>query len=147
MQTSALTFSSHFFPTRPQRLQHQTQQQRKLNRVTVRVSATPKNNSPQNKNTNKPDDIINKEDIDYLLPEEDYTVPGGYEDSLSSNTPLGQAVRGACDELDTLGSIEKDVLKESSDLLKKLGYKGDIFKPKNPENQTELEKQLAEEET
>lgn len=29
-------------------------------------------------------------------------VPGGYKDSLSSNTELGRAVRDACDELSTL---------------------------------------------
>lgn len=40
-----------------------------------------------------------------LLPEEDEQVPGGYRDAMTSNTPLGKAVKGACDELDTLGSL------------------------------------------
>ena len=40
-----------------------------------------------------------------LLPEEDYEVPGGYTDSLSSNTQLGRAVNDACLELDALGKL------------------------------------------
>ena len=32
-------------------------------------------------------------------------VPGGYQDSLSSNTELGRAVKSACDELETLGDM------------------------------------------
>lgn len=32
-------------------------------------------------------------------------VPGGYQDSLSSNTELGRAVQNACDELDNLSSL------------------------------------------
>lgn len=32
-------------------------------------------------------------------------MPGGYQDSLSSNTELGRAVRSACDELETLGGM------------------------------------------
>ena len=32
-------------------------------------------------------------------------VPGGYQDSLSSNTELGRAVQDACDELDNLSSL------------------------------------------
>lgn len=64
-----------------------------------------------------------------LLPEEDFTVPGGYQDSLSSNTPLGRAVREACDELDHLNKMEADVLGEATALLKKLGIKQTPIKP------------------
>ncbi|KAL3162523.1 hypothetical protein ABBQ32_010179 [Trebouxia sp. C0010 RCD-2024] len=67
------------------------------------------------------------EDFEGLLPEEDWTVPGGYQDSLSSNTELGRAVQSACDELDNLSALEKESLTKASELLQKLGYKGDIF--------------------
>jgi hypothetical protein len=40
-----------------------------------------------------------------LLPEEDQQIPGGYRDAMSSNTPLGKAVKGACRELNTLGDL------------------------------------------
>ncbi len=40
-----------------------------------------------------------------LLPEEDVQIPGSYRDAMSSKTPLGKAVAGACDELDALGSL------------------------------------------
>lgn len=40
-----------------------------------------------------------------LLPEEDAQIPGSYRDAMSSKTPLGKAVAGACDELDALGSL------------------------------------------
>ena len=32
-------------------------------------------------------------------------VRGGYQDSMSSNTELGVAVRAACDELEALGQM------------------------------------------
>ena len=32
-------------------------------------------------------------------------VPGGYQDTLSTNTELGRAVRHACDELELLGQM------------------------------------------
>ncbi len=32
-------------------------------------------------------------------------VPGGYQDSLSSNTELGRAVQDACEELDNLSNL------------------------------------------
>lgn len=43
--------------------------------------------------------------VEGLLPEEDAQVPGGYREAMSSKTPLGKAVSGACEELDTLGSL------------------------------------------
>ncbi len=48
-------------------------------------------------------------------------VPGGYKDSLSSNTELGRAVRDACNELDHLSDLEQDQLSKANDLLKQLG--------------------------
>ena len=36
-------------------------------------------------------------------------VPGGYQDSLSSNTELGRAVQNACDELDNLSNLVQDL--------------------------------------
>ena len=38
-------------------------------------------------------------------------VPGGYQDSLSSNTELGRAVQNACDELDNLSNLVQDLAK------------------------------------
>lgn len=46
-----------------------------------------------------------QEDFEGLLPEEDWVVPGGYNDSLSTNTQLGRAVHDACLELDALGKL------------------------------------------
>jgi hypothetical protein len=54
-------------------------------------------------------------------------VPGGYRDAMSGNTPLGKAVRGACDELDALGALELDTLNQAEALLKSVGYKGSLF--------------------
>lgn len=56
-------------------------------------------------------------------------VPGTYMDAMSGNTPLGKAIRGACEELDTLGSLERDTLNEAEALLKSVGYKGSLFTP------------------
>jgi hypothetical protein len=36
-------------------------------------------------------------------------------------------VSGACDELDALGSLERQTLEEAEGLLKKLGFKGSLF--------------------
>lgn len=69
----------------------------------------------------------NDEEFEGLSQEDDWTVPGGYQDSLSSNTELGRAVQDACEELDNLSNLEKESLTEASKLLQKLGYKGDIF--------------------
>ena len=38
-------------------------------------------------------------------------VPGGSEDSLSSNTELGRAVREACDEIEHLGRLVRHCCK------------------------------------
>ncbi len=80
-------------------------------------------------------------------------VPGGYEDSLSSNTELGRAVRSACDEIDTLSQLvcffvvfcshthhtcvftvshtfhaqESQTLAQADELLKQLGLKTSIM--------------------
>ncbi|KAL4447784.1 hypothetical protein ABPG75_005003 [Micractinium tetrahymenae] len=62
-----------------------------------------------------------------LLPEEDVEIPGSYRDAMTSNTPLGRAVKGACDELDSLGELERQTLEEAEGLLKKLGFKGSLF--------------------
>ncbi|BDA45573.1 hypothetical protein COCOBI_07-3600 [Coccomyxa sp. Obi] len=62
-----------------------------------------------------------------LTEEEDWVVPGGSNDSLSSNTQLGQAVRDACDELETLAALERQSLSEAQQLLEKLGYKGNVL--------------------
>lgn len=45
------------------------------------------------------------QDSEGLLPEEDAEIPGSYRDAMSTKTPLGKAVAGACDELDALGSL------------------------------------------
>lgn len=73
------------------------------------------------------------------MPDEDYTVPGGYQDSLSSNTPLGRAVREACDELDHLAQLEGEVLGEASALLAKLGIKPAALQPRAPPPQQQEE--------
>ncbi|DBB01224.1 hypothetical protein WJX77_012314 [Trebouxia sp. C0004] len=73
----------------------------------------------------------NDEEFEGLSQEDDWTVPGGYQDSLSSNTELGRAVQDACEELNNLSNLEKESLTEASKLLQKLGYKGDIFQRTN----------------
>lgn len=45
------------------------------------------------------------QEVEGLLPEEDPEIPGTYKDAMSSNTQLGKAVKEACDELDTLGTL------------------------------------------
>jgi len=54
-------------------------------------------------------------------------VPGGPNDSLTSNTALGKAVGGACDELEALAALERDAAMQAAELLRKLGYKGDLL--------------------
>ena len=49
--------------------------------------------------------LLQQDEPQGLLPEEDAQIPGGYRDAMSSNTPLGKAVRGVCEELDTLGGL------------------------------------------
>lgn len=58
-----------------------------------------------------------------LTKEEDWTVPGGANDSLSSNTHLGRAVQDACNELETLGGLEQETIEKANALLRKLGYR------------------------
>ena len=72
-------------------------------------------------------------------------VPGGANDSLTSNTPLGRAVGGACDELEALAELERDAAIGAANLLKKLGYKGTLLDnpPPLPEKKN---KKKAEEE-
>lgn len=74
-----------------------------------------------------PDEV--EEEHTELLPEEDWTVPGGYQDSLSKNTKLGRALDDACSELDHLGKLERESLLKATELLRKLGYKGDLSAP------------------
>ncbi|GMH33305.1 hypothetical protein BSKO_01139 [Bryopsis sp. KO-2023] len=61
------------------------------------------------------------DDGEGLTPEEDFVVSGGSNDSLSSNTDLGKAVRAACDELDHLGGLEAELMEEAFDILKGAG--------------------------
>lgn len=70
-----------------------------------------------------------------LLPDEDHEVPGGYTDSLSQNTKLGRAVNDACLELDALGKLEKENLEKANDLLRQLGYRGNLFKADGATNE------------
>ena len=56
---------------------------------------------------------------------------------MSSNTKLGKAIKDACNELDTLASLERDTLEEANELLRKLGYKGSIFEAGNPQSPTQ----------
>ena len=82
--------------------------------------------------TISPSNTIDPEDSDeayeeLLLEEEDFTVPGGANDSLSPNTKLGQAIRQACDELEHLSNMEMDSLVAADELLRKLGVKSSIF--------------------
>ncbi|KAI7838438.1 hypothetical protein COHA_007701 [Chlorella ohadii] len=80
-----------------------------------------------------------------LLPEEDVQIPGSYRDAMSSKTPLGKAVAGACDELDALGSLERQTLEEAEGLLKKLGFKGSLFAaPPQQEQQQQGQQQPPE---
>lgn len=54
-------------------------------------------------------------------------IPGTYRDAMTSNTPLGKAIKEACSEIDNLAALEKETLTEADALLKKLGLKGSIF--------------------
>lgn len=62
-----------------------------------------------------------------LTVDEDWEVPGGANDSLTSNTPLGRAVASACEELEVLADLEKDAADAATALLKKLGYTGALL--------------------
>jgi hypothetical protein len=70
-------------------------------------------------------------------------VPGGANDSLTSNTPLGRAVGGACDELEALAELERDAAVQAANLLKKLGYRGNLLD--NPPPLPEKKKKATEE--
>jgi hypothetical protein len=61
-------------------------------------------------------------------------IPGTYQDAMSKKTKLGAAIRDACNELDTLGSLEQSMLQEAEDLLKKVGYKGSLFEQQPEED-------------
>lgn len=54
-------------------------------------------------------------------------IPGTYRDAMTSNTPLGKAIKEACGELDNLAALEKETLTEADALLKKLGLKSSLF--------------------
>ena len=69
-------------------------------------------------------------------------VPGGANDSLTSNTPLGRAVGGACDELEAQAELERDAAVQAANLLKKLGYRGTLLD--NPPPLPEKKKKEAE---
>ena len=81
-------------------------------------------------------------------------VPGGVNDSISSNTKLGRAVNDACAELEALGKLacpapeavsllllsaciaeacdamqEREQLEQANDLLRKLGISEDMLRP------------------
>jgi hypothetical protein len=51
---------------------------------------------------------------------------------MSGNTPLGKAIRGACDELDALGALELAALTEAEALLQSVGYAGSLFAAPSP---------------
>ncbi|CAL5223377.1 g5882 [Coccomyxa viridis] len=85
-----------------------------------------------------------EDDFDGLSKEEDWTVPGGAFDSLSSNTQLGKAVQQACDELDTLVTLERQSLTDAQDMLKKLGYKGNILQADTPQEQSQAAAQIQQ---
>ena len=53
----------------------------------------------------------------------DVEVRGGPKDSLSSNTELGRAVRGACDELENLASLDRANMQQAVELLEGFGIK------------------------
>jgi hypothetical protein len=53
----------------------------------------------------------------------DVEVRGGAKDSLSSNTELGRAVRGACDELENLASLDRANMQQAVELLESFGIK------------------------
>ena len=53
----------------------------------------------------------------------DEEVRGGPKDSLSSNTELGRAVRGACDELENLAALDRSNMQKAAELLEGFGIK------------------------
>ncbi|KAG7668722.1 hypothetical protein Ndes2526B_g03652 [Nannochloris sp. 'desiccata'] len=67
------------------------------------------------------------EQFEGLDPAEDAEIPGTYRDAMTSNTPLGKAIKEVCSELDNLAALEKETLTEADALLKKLGLKTSLF--------------------
>ena len=53
----------------------------------------------------------------------DEEVRGGPKDSLSSNTELGRAVRGACDELENLAALDRSNMQKAAEVLEGFGIK------------------------
>ncbi|QDZ24509.1 hypothetical protein HOP50_13g70480 [Chloropicon primus] len=65
-----------------------------------------------------------------LLESEDWTVRGN---SLNPNTPLGRAVADACEELEDLAKLERQVQDEAFALLEKLGMKQTLVREEEEE--------------
>jgi len=59
---------------------------------------------------------------------------------MSSNTPLGKAVRDTCSELEALAALERETLQEAEDLLKNVGFKGSLFEVKTNNGSPQDEK-------
>ena len=78
------------------------------------------------------------QDEGVLRPEDDWAIPGNYQDAMSSKTELGKALRQACQEIDALSQLEGDILKQAEEVLKNAGFKGSIFA--TPQKEEEGEK-------
>lgn len=100
---------------------------RRCTRKSYERTAQAQRQLPHAANSDREPQPANDEEFEGLTKEEDWTVPGGYQDSLSQNTELGRAVSDACEELDNLSKLERESLTEASKLLQKLGYKGNLL--------------------
>jgi hypothetical protein len=88
-----------------------------------------------------PDQVA--DDFEGLNSEEDWVVPGTNMNMLSQNTELGQAVSRACDEMEMLGDLEADVLKQAEAVLQRFGYKSPFVKAPPSEEPAEPDAQEA----
>ena len=68
-----------------------------------------------------PGDVSQDEEGD--VPEDEFLLEQIRGNSLNPNTPLGRAVADACEELEDLAKIEREVQDEAFALLEKLGMK------------------------
>ena len=66
-------------------------------------------------------DVSQEEEGD--VPEDEFLLEQIRGNSLNPNTPLGRAVADACEELEDLAKIEREVQDEAFALLEKLGMK------------------------
>lgn len=79
-----------------------------------------------------------------LSEDEDFEIPGNFLEAMSSNTPLGKALREACKELDHLGGVELEIMNSYDSALAKLGVKSRVAATRTaPQPEEEEEEEAA----